>query len=76
MRQTTLKQVGKLPRFFRPSEKMTIHDNQIGSIEIWPGYKVSSYVYNTGIFVVLESINKFFRKESCLEKIYELIERG
>ena len=42
-------------------------------MEIWPGYKASSYIYNTGIFLVLESINKFFRKESCLDKIQSML---
>lgn len=72
MRSGSLKQVGRLPRFFRPSEKTVLHDEQLGELEIWPGYKASSYVYGSGVYLVLESINKFFRTESCLDKIREL----
>ena len=72
MRSGSLKQVGRLPRFFRPSEKTVLHDEQLGELEIWPGYKASSYVYGSGVYLVLESINKFFRTESCLDKIKEM----
>lgn len=41
---------------------------------MWPGYKVSSYAYNSGLFVVLESINKFFRRESCLDRIKDMLQ--
>lgn len=51
---------------------MTIHDEFLGQLELWPGFKASSYIYNSGIFVVLESINKFLRRENCLDKIKEM----
>ena len=51
---------------------MLINDNDLGKIELWPGYRASSYIYNSGIYVVLESINKFLRRENCLDKIKEL----
>jgi hypothetical protein len=73
MRQGTLQQVGKAPRFFNPEEKLTINDNEFGTLDVLNGYKASSYIYNSGIFIVLENINKFIRKESCLDKIQELI---
>jgi protein involved in sex pheromone biosynthesis len=72
MRSGSLKQIGRLPRFFNPSQKQTINDSEIGLLEIWPGYKASSYVYNSGVFLVLESINKFCRTESCYEKIKQM----
>jgi len=51
---------------------MLINDDYLGKIELWPGYRASSYIYNSGIYVVLESINKFIRRENCLDKIKEL----
>jgi len=69
MKSGSLKQVGRQPRFFRECDKMTINDPRLGRLEIWPGFKASSYIYNSGIFVVLESMNKFVRRENCLEKI-------
>ena len=51
---------------------MLINDDSLGKIELWPGYRASSYIYNSGIYVVLESINKFLRRENCLDKIKEL----
>ena len=72
MKSTDLLQVGRQPRFFREKEKMLINDNELGKIELWPGYRASSYIYNSGIYVVLESINKFLRRENCLDKIKEL----
>ena len=72
MKSTDLLQVGRQPRFFREKEKMLINDNDLGKIELWPGYRASSYIYNSGIYVVLESINKFLRRENCLDKIKEL----
>ena len=50
-----------------------LDDHELGKLEVWPGYKASSCIYNSGIFLVLESITKFVRKESCLEKINELM---
>lgn len=29
-------------------------------------------MYNTGVFLALESMNKFFRKESCYDKIMDM----
>lgn len=76
LRSGSLKQVGRLPRFFRPSEKQILRDEELGELEIWPGFKASSYVYSSGIYLVLESINKFFRKDSCLDKIKEMVKNS
>lgn len=74
MRQGSLQQVGKAPRFFNPAEKLTINDRDLGNLDVLCGYKASSYIYNSGCFIVLENINKFVRKESVLDKIQELIQ--
>ena len=72
MKSTDLLQVGRQPRFFREKERVLINDESLGKIELWPGYRASSYIYNSGIYVVLESINKFLRRENCLDKIKEI----
>lgn len=69
------KQVGRLPHFFNEKEMVTIDEGgHLGRLEVWPGYKASSHIYNSGIFLVLESLNKIVRKLNCWDAIEAQLE--
>jgi hypothetical protein len=64
------RQVGRLPHFFNDKEMQVFEGgDKLGRLEIWPGYKASSHIYNSGIFLVLESINKIVSKVNCWDAI-------
>lgn len=57
------KQIGLLPRFYLPSEKKTIeHYN----LEAWPGYLASTAFFKSGIYLNVDTVTKFVRKDTVL----------
>jgi hypothetical protein len=50
------KQVGRLPRFFNPKEKVPINEHWI---DMWPGYMTEVKYLNDGIFLNVDTATKF-----------------
>jgi hypothetical protein len=66
MRAQNFKQIGRLPKFFLPSEKKHIGEF---NLEMWPGYHTSTALLHHGIYLNVDTCAKFINKESMLEFI-------
>jgi len=73
-RNMGMRQVGRRPHFcVEPDEKAR---KQMQDIEVWQGFKFSATIYNPGMFAILDTVNKFFRKVSCMDKIRSMKKDG
>lgn len=64
LREAQFKQIGKLPKFFLPSERVQIPQH---SLEMWPGYLTTSRLLADGIFLNMDTCTKFINKVTCLD---------
>jgi hypothetical protein len=71
-RGTSLKQIGKAPKFFDMQKGVSLPDS---GLMMWPGFKASAFSYQSGITLVIDNINKFMSTVSCLDRINEIFER-
>jgi hypothetical protein len=70
-RQTNLRQIGKIPRFFDLTKAMAIQGTDL---QVWPGFRASACNYTSGLALVIDNVNKFMSTKSSLERIYEIYE--
>lgn len=68
-RDTTLKQIGRSPRFFDVQNPLILERQQL---QIWSGFKASAFNSESGITLAIDSIFKFMSTTSCLQRIYEI----
>lgn len=68
-RETSLKQVGKAPRFFDVKNPVVIHS---AGLQIWTGFKAAAVQSKLGTMICMDSIFKFMCTRSCLDRIDEL----
>jgi hypothetical protein len=52
-------QIGRLPKYFLPSEKLSIYEHDL---EMWPGYETITKCYTDGIFLNVDTATKFINK--------------
>lgn len=68
-RDTNLKQIGKQPRFFDVTKAIEVEGS---GLQACPGFRASAFNYQSGIYLVLDNINKFLSSKTCLERIQEI----
>lgn len=66
-----LTQIGRNPRFFMPSEAKKFND----TVETWPGFFTSSWIFQRGLYLIIDNISKFLSVDNCLSIIDERLER-
>lgn len=65
MRNSKLCQIGRNPRFFMPSQAKTF-DN---AVQTWPGFFTSSWIFQKGLYLIIDNISKNLSVENCLQLI-------
>lgn len=68
-RDTDLRQIGKQPRFFDVTKAVEVEGS---GLQACPGFRASAFNYQSGLYLVLDNINKFLSNASCLERIREI----
>lgn len=71
MRNSKLCQIGRNPRFFMPSQAK-IFDN---AVQTWPGFFTSSWIFQRGLYLIIDNISKNLSVDDCLELINEQTRR-
>ena len=71
LRNSKLKQIGRNPRFFMPSAAKVFND----VVETWPGFFTSSWIFQKGLYLIIDNISKFLSVESCLTIINDRLKR-
>jgi hypothetical protein len=71
MRNSKLCQIGRNPRFFMPSQAK-IFDN---AVQTWPGFFTSSWIFQRGLYLIIDNISKNLSVDDCLELIKEQSKR-
>ena len=72
-RETSLRQIGKQPRFFDVSKAIEVEGS---GLQACPGFRASAFNYTSGLTIVLDNINKFISNKTCLERIQEIYEQA
>jgi len=71
LRNSKLTQIGRNPRFFMPSEARTFND----TVMTWPGFFTSSWIFQRGLYLIIDNISKFLSVDNCLTIIYDRLDR-
>jgi hypothetical protein len=71
MRNSKLCQIGRNPRFFMPSQAKTF-DN---AVQTWPGFFTSSWIFQRGLYLIIDNISKNLSVDHCLDLINEQMTR-
>lgn len=71
-RETSLKQIGKTPRFFDVNNAMDLKEHQL---RIMSGFKASVNQTHLGAMLCIDSIFKFMSTTSCLHRIMQIRDR-
>ena len=71
MRNSNLCQIGRNPRFFMRSEAK-VFDN---AVQTWPGFFTSSWIFQRGLYLIIDNISKNLSVDNCLHLINEQIDR-
>jgi aubergine-like protein len=67
LRSSNLKQIGRIPRFFDPSQSKQFQN----AVETWPGFFTSSWIFASGLYLVIDNVSKFLSVENWLTIISE-----
>lgn len=68
-RETSLKQIGKAPRFFDVQNPIELKQAEL---QVWSGFKASAIQSKLGTMLCLDSIFKFMSTRDCLQTIDDL----
>lgn len=71
MRNSNLCQIGRNPRFFMRSEAK-VFDN---AVQTWPGFFTSSWIFQRGLYLIIDNISKNLSVDNCLQLINEQMDR-
>jgi hypothetical protein len=71
LRNSKLTQIGRNPRFFMPSEARVFND----TVETWPGFFTSSWIFQRGLYLIIDNISKFLSVDNCLTIINDRFDR-
>lgn len=66
-------QIGKLPRFFNPEERVSIKQF---NLEMWPGFEVTPKVFASGLYLNCDTSTKFVQSKTIWEEVKEFQEQG
>jgi hypothetical protein len=71
MRNSKLCQIGRNPRFFMPSQAKVFDQ----AVQTWPGFFTSSWIFQRGIYLIIDNISKNLSVDNCLKLIDEQMMR-
>jgi hypothetical protein len=71
LRKSSLVQIGRNPLFYEP--KGNIIENVV---ETWPGFFTSAWIYQRGLYLIIDNITKFMSVETCLSMLNRRQEYG
>lgn len=71
MRNSHLCQIGRNPRFFMRSEAK-VFDN---AVQTWPGFFTSSWIFQRGLYLIIDNISKNLSVDHCYQLIIEQMDR-
>ena len=54
-----------------PSEAKRFND----TVETWPGFFTSSWIFQRGLYLIIDNISKFLSVDNCLTIIYDRLDR-
>ena len=69
LRESNMKQLGRLPRFYKPDLAKHI---EMYNLEMWPGYLTSVKLSESRTLLLIENVNKFFQRRNTLQVMSEL----
>jgi len=72
MGETGLLQFGQRPRFFDASCPINVKELDM---QIWGGFKVSAYKYQSGCSLIIDSCARFMSTKSVLDSIHDLYDQ-
>lgn len=61
LRNSKLTQIGRNPRFFMPEQAKTFNN----TVETWPGFFTSSWIFQRGLYLIIDNISKFLSVDNC-----------
>lgn len=64
LRKSTMVQIGRNPLFYEP--KGNVIENVV---ETWPGFFTSAWIYQRGLYLIIDNITKFMSVETCLSML-------
>lgn len=67
LRNSSLRQIGRNPRFFMPGQAKVFQSQ----VETWPGFFTSSWIFQRGLYLIIDNISKFLSVDHCLALIEE-----
>lgn len=68
LRESNLKQLGRLPRFYRPDMAKYV---DMYKLEMWPGYLTSVKLSEAGTLLLIENVNKFIQRQNYLQVLID-----
>lgn len=69
MSETGMLQFGQRPRFFDAEKAILVPELDM---QIWSGFKVCAYKYNSGCNIVIDSCARFMSTKTVLDRIKEM----
>jgi hypothetical protein len=67
--------MGKQAKFFDISKPSMIKLGDYDAVMTYPGFKASAFCYQSNFAIVIDNVNKFMSKKSCLQRIEEINEQ-
>eukprot|EP00347_Sterkiella_histriomuscorum_P022852 403336910 len=67
LRNSNLVQIGRNPRFFDP-DNIKVHKGA----QIWPGFFTSTWIFQQGLYLIIDNISKFLSSDNCKVIIDEM----
>lgn len=64
LRKSSMIQIGRSPLFYEP--KGNVIENVV---ETWPGFFTSAWIYQRGLYLIIDNISKFMSVETCLSML-------
>jgi hypothetical protein len=71
LRNSQLRQIGRNPRFFMPARAKVFQSQ----VETWPGFFTSSWIFQRGLYLIIDNISKFLSVDNCLSLIQDRLQR-
>lgn len=71
LRNSQLRQIGRNPRFFMPARAKVFQSQ----VEMWPGFFTSSWIFQRGLYLIIDNISKFLSVDNCLVLIQDRLQR-
>lgn len=71
LRDAKLRQIGRSPLFFDPEQR-----SEVGALATWPGFFTSTWIFQRGLYLIIDNVSKVISNNSCLDQIYHKMEES